>query len=50
MQGDFGWNEVSVDNIGSLPFISWVISMKHSGYYFFMPSTNVPVSLKNIQK
>jgi hypothetical protein len=30
-----------LDNIGSLPFISWAISMKLSGYYF---------SLKNIQK
>jgi hypothetical protein len=26
-----------LDNISSLPFISWAISMKHSGYYFFMP-------------
>jgi hypothetical protein len=26
-----------VDNIGSLPFISWAISMKLSGYYFFIP-------------
>jgi hypothetical protein len=23
------------DNIGSLPFISWAISMERSGYYFF---------------
>jgi hypothetical protein len=30
-----------LDNIGSLPFISWAISMKLSDYYF---------SLKNIQK
>jgi hypothetical protein len=26
-----------LNNIGSLPFISWAISMKLSGYYFFMP-------------
>jgi hypothetical protein len=26
-----------LDNIGSLPFISWAISMTLSGYYFFMP-------------
>jgi hypothetical protein len=26
-----------LDNIGSLLFISWAISMKLSGYYFFMP-------------
>jgi hypothetical protein len=25
-----------LDNIGSIPFISWAISMKLSGYYFFM--------------
>jgi hypothetical protein len=25
------------DNIASLPLISWAISMKFSGYYFFMP-------------
>jgi hypothetical protein len=31
-----------LDNIGSLPFISWAISMKLSDYYFFMPSTDVP--------
>jgi uncharacterized metal-binding protein len=29
-------------NIGSLPFISWAISMKLSDYYFFMPITDVP--------
>jgi hypothetical protein len=27
-----------LDNIGSLPFISWAISMKLSDYYFVMPS------------
>jgi hypothetical protein len=26
-----------LDNIGSLPFISWAISMKLSDCYFFMP-------------
>jgi hypothetical protein len=26
-----------LDNIGSLPFISWAISMKLSDYYFVMP-------------
>jgi hypothetical protein len=26
-----------LDNIGYLPFIFWAISMKLSGYYFFMP-------------
>jgi hypothetical protein len=25
------------DNIGSLPFISWAISIKLSDYYLFMP-------------
>jgi hypothetical protein len=39
-----------LDNIGSLPFISRAILMKLSGYYFFMPSTDLPSSLKNIQK
>jgi hypothetical protein len=26
-----------LDNIGSLPVVSWAISMKLSDYYFFMP-------------
>jgi hypothetical protein len=38
-----------LDNIGCIPFISWVISMKLSGYYFFMHIYS-QVSLKNIQK
>jgi hypothetical protein len=34
---------------GSLPFISGAISMKHPGYYFFMP-TDVPSFVEKCQK
>jgi hypothetical protein len=37
------------DNIGSLPFISWEISMKLSGYCFSMPIC-VPSFDKKYQK
>jgi hypothetical protein len=40
-----------LDNIGSLPFISWAISMKLSDYYFFMPtSTDVPSFVEKYPK
>jgi hypothetical protein len=41
-----------LDNIGSLPFIYWAISMKLSGYYFFMPIyyTDVPSFVQKYPK
>jgi hypothetical protein len=40
----------TLDNIGSLPFFSWAISMKLSNYYFSCPSTNVPSFVEKYPK
>jgi hypothetical protein len=39
-----------LDNIGSLPFISWAISMKFSGYCFSCLSTDVPSFVEKYPK
>jgi hypothetical protein len=39
-----------LDNIGSLPFISWAISIKLPGYYLFMPIYDVPSFVEKYPK
>jgi hypothetical protein len=39
-----------LDNIGSLPFISWAISMTLLDYYFSCPSTDVPSFVEKYPK